>query len=299
MPHSSSLSRGERERLGLRGARALLGGHGPHGPAIIDNPRPRAVASRRHAQDQPKPKADCRHDLVSLGEVMLRLDPGEGRIHTARTFQVWEGGGEYNVARGLRRCFGLDTAVVTALVDNPVGRLVEDFICRAASTSRTCVWVEDDGVGPHRAQRPQLHRARLRRARRARLLRPRPHRRLAARSRATSTGTDDLRQARARAGSTPAASSPRSPRPRRSVAKEAMEAAQRHGTIVSYDLNYRALALEVDRRPEARAGGQPRARAVRRRDDRQRGGLHRRARLRGRGRGREPLGPRPRATSGG
>jgi 2-dehydro-3-deoxygluconokinase len=49
--------------------------------------------------------------LVSLGEVMLRLDPGEGRVHTTRSFQVWEGGGEYNVARGLKRCFGMDAAI--------------------------------------------------------------------------------------------------------------------------------------------------------------------------------------------
>ena len=70
----------------------------------------------------------CRWDIVSLGEVMLRLDPGEGRIHTTRHFAAWEGGGEYNVARGLRRCFGKRATVVTALADNPVGRLVEDFI---------------------------------------------------------------------------------------------------------------------------------------------------------------------------
>ena len=54
-------------------------------------------------------------DLVALGEVMLRLDPGEGRVSTTRSFRVWEGGGEYNVARSLRRCFGLRTAIVTAL----------------------------------------------------------------------------------------------------------------------------------------------------------------------------------------
>jgi 2-dehydro-3-deoxygluconokinase len=59
---------------------------------------------------------------------MLRFDPGEGRIANARSFRVWEGGGEYNVARGLRRCFGQRTAIATALVDNPVGRLVEDLI---------------------------------------------------------------------------------------------------------------------------------------------------------------------------
>ena len=75
-----------------------------------------------------KPKAEGAIDLVSLGEVMLRLDPGEDRIHTTRNFRVWEGGGEYNVARGLRRCFGLRTALVTSLADNPVGRLVEDLL---------------------------------------------------------------------------------------------------------------------------------------------------------------------------
>ena len=77
---------------------------------------------------QYKKAEECRFDELSLGEIMLRLDPGEGRIHTARSFTVWEGGGEYNVARGLRRCFGLRTAVVTAFADNAVGRLVEDFI---------------------------------------------------------------------------------------------------------------------------------------------------------------------------
>ena len=75
-----------------------------------------------------KSKDECKWDIVSLGEVMLRLDPGDKRIHTTRSFEVWEGGGEYNVARGLKRCFGLDAAVVTALADNPIGRLVQDLI---------------------------------------------------------------------------------------------------------------------------------------------------------------------------
>src|SRR5207244_12851120 len=75
-----------------------------------------------------KPKSDCQWDLVSLGEVMLRLDPGDGRVSTTREFQAWEGGGEYNVARGLKRCFGMDTALVTALADSPVGRLVQYLI---------------------------------------------------------------------------------------------------------------------------------------------------------------------------
>src|SRR6185369_14123132 len=73
-----------------------------------------------------KSKEGCRWDLVSLGEVMLRLDPGDRRIGTARSFEVSEGGGEYNVARGLKRCFGLEAAVVTAIADNPIGRLLQD-----------------------------------------------------------------------------------------------------------------------------------------------------------------------------
>ena len=88
-----------------------------------------------------------RWDCLSLGEVMLRLDPGEGRIHTARQFQVWEGGGEYNVARGLRRCFGLHTAIATALAENQVGRLVEDFILQGGVDTSLIRWVPYDGVG--------------------------------------------------------------------------------------------------------------------------------------------------------
>ena len=93
------------------------------------------------------PDSKRRWDCLSLGEVMLRFDPGEGRIHTARQFQVWEGGGEYNVARGLRRCFGLSTAIATALADNPVGRLVEDFILQGGVDTSLIRWVPFDGVG--------------------------------------------------------------------------------------------------------------------------------------------------------
>src|SRR6187397_199078 len=94
-----------------------------------------------------KEAAGSRFDLVSLGEVMLRLDHGEGRVATTRSFQVWEGGGEYNVARGLRRCFGLRTAIVTALVDNPVGRLVEDLMLQGGVDLSWLRWAADDGVG--------------------------------------------------------------------------------------------------------------------------------------------------------
>jgi 2-dehydro-3-deoxygluconokinase len=92
-------------------------------------------------------KDECRWDLVALGEVMLRLDPGDERISTTRSFRVWEGGGEYNVARGLRRCFGLRTAIVTALADNPVGRLVEDLILQGGVDTSHIAWVPYDGVG--------------------------------------------------------------------------------------------------------------------------------------------------------
>src|SRR4030095_3224075 len=91
-----------------------------------------------------RPKESCRWDLVSLGEVMLRLDPGEGRVHTARSFQVWEGGGEYNVARGLKRCFGLNAAVVTALADNAVGRLVQDLVYQGGVDQSHLKWVKYD-----------------------------------------------------------------------------------------------------------------------------------------------------------
>jgi len=94
-----------------------------------------------------KSAESCAFDALSLGEIMLRLDPGAGRIHTARRFEVWEGGGEYNVVRGLRRCFGLRSAVVTAFADNPVGRLVEDFILQGGVDTRFIRWASYDGIG--------------------------------------------------------------------------------------------------------------------------------------------------------
>lgn len=90
---------------------------------------------------------DDRVSAVALGEVMLRLDPGPGRVHTARRFDVWEGGGEYNVVRALRRTFGQRGAIVTALVDNPVGRLVEDLMLQAGVDTSHVLWREHDGVG--------------------------------------------------------------------------------------------------------------------------------------------------------
>ncbi len=92
-------------------------------------------------------KQDAAFDAVSLGEVMLRLDPGEGRIRTARQFRAWEGGGEYNVVRGLRRCFGLKTAVITAFAENEIGYLMEDFILQGGVDTSLIKWMPTDGIG--------------------------------------------------------------------------------------------------------------------------------------------------------
>jgi 2-dehydro-3-deoxygluconokinase len=94
-----------------------------------------------------KPQSACTFDQLSLGEIMLRLDPGEGRIRTARTFAAWEGGGEYNTSRGLRKCFGYKTAVCTALVDNEIGHLIEDFIMQGGVATDFIQWRADDGIG--------------------------------------------------------------------------------------------------------------------------------------------------------
>lgn len=94
-----------------------------------------------------RPKEECLFDEISLGEIMLRLDPGEGRIKTARSFRAWEGGGEYNVARGLRRCFGMKTGVVTAFAENEVGYLLEDLILQGGVDTSLIKWVKYDGIG--------------------------------------------------------------------------------------------------------------------------------------------------------
>lgn len=94
-----------------------------------------------------KDRNDCAFDAVSIGEIMLRLDPGEGRIRTAREFKVWEGGGEYNVVRGLRKCFGMKTAVITAFADNEVGKLMEDLILQGGVDTSLIKWMKTDGIG--------------------------------------------------------------------------------------------------------------------------------------------------------
>ena len=94
-----------------------------------------------------KDPKDCKYDMLALGEVMLRLDPGDMRVRNARSFRVWEGGGEYNVARGLRRCFGLTTGVITAFAENDVGRLAEDLILQGGVDTSLIRWVPYDGIG--------------------------------------------------------------------------------------------------------------------------------------------------------
>src|SRR5258706_4342436 len=202
-----------------------------------------------------KAKDKCRWDLISLGEVMLRLDPGPGRIHTTRSFQVWEGGGEYNVARGLKRCFGMDTAIVTALADNPVGRLVQDFIYQGGVDQSHVRWVKYDGVG--REVRNGLNFTERGFGVRAALG-------------CSDRGHTAIAQLRPRdidwelifgeqgarwfhTGGIFCALSETTP----AVAKEAMEAARRHGTIISFDLNYRDSLWQS-------IGGKARAREVNR-----------------------------------
>lgn len=92
-------------------------------------------------------RQDATYDAVSLGEIMLRLDPGEGRIRTTREFKVWEGGGEYNVVRGLRKCFGMKTACITSFADNEVGRLLEDLILQGGVDTSLIKWMDYDGIG--------------------------------------------------------------------------------------------------------------------------------------------------------
>jgi Sugar kinases, ribokinase family len=180
--------------------------------------------------------ASCRYDLVSLGEVMLRLDPGEGRVATARSFQVWEGGGEYNVARGLRRCFGQRTAIVTALVDNAVGRLVEDLMLQGGCDLSWLRWVPDDGIG-RRARNGLNFTERGFGVRAALGCSDRGHTAIS-QLKPGDVDWDALFAGGVRwfhTGGIFAALSETTPL----VAREAMEAARRHGVVVSYDLNYR------------------------------------------------------------
>jgi 2-dehydro-3-deoxygluconokinase len=202
-----------------------------------------------------KPKANCRFDLVSLGEIMLRLDPGDGRVTTARSFQAWEGGGEYNVARGLKRCFGLDTAVVSAFADNPIGRLIQDFIYQGGVDQSYVKWVKYDGIG--RSVRNGLNFTERGFGIRGAVGCSDRGNTAASQLKPGDIDWDKLfGKDGARwlhTGGIFAALSETTA----AVAEEAMKAAKKHGTIISYDLNYRDSLWKG-------IGGQARAREVNR-----------------------------------
>jgi 2-dehydro-3-deoxygluconokinase len=195
----------------------------------------------------------CLYDQISLGEVMLRLDPGEGRIRTARQFTAWEGGGEYNTSRGLRKCFGLRTAVCTALVDNEVGHLIEDFIMQGGVDTEFIKWREDDGIG--RSVRNGLNFTERGFGIRGAVGNPDRGNSAASQLKPGDYDWDHIfGQLGARwfhTGGIFAALSESAAQ----TTIEAVTAAKRHGTIVSYDLNYRPSLWKS-------IGGQAKAREV-------------------------------------
>lgn len=184
-----------------------------------------------------RPKQECRWDLVSLGEVMLRFDPGDRRIWTARSFEVFEGGGEYNVARGLKRCFGMETAIVTAIVDNPIGRLLQDLIYQGGVDQSLVRWVDYDGVG--RTVRNGLNFTECGFGVRPALgCSDRGHTAVSQLKAGDIDWDEIFAKHCARwfhTGGIFCALSETTP----DVALEAMQSARRNGVIVSYDLNYR------------------------------------------------------------
>ena len=203
-----------------------------------------------------KPKDGSRWDLVSLGEVMLRFDPGDRRVWTARHFEVSEGGGEYNVARGLKRCFGLETAIVTAIADNPVGRLLQDLLYQGGVDQSLVRWVDYDGVG--RTVRNGLNFTERGFGVRAALgCSDRGHTAVSQLKAGDIDWEDIFGHRGARwfhTGGIFCALSESTPE----VALEAIQAARRHGTIVSYDLNYRESLWKA-------VGGKKRAQEINRR----------------------------------
>jgi len=202
-----------------------------------------------------KPKGSCAFDQISLGEIMLRLDPGEGRIRTAREFTAWEGGGEYNVARGLRKCFGLKTAVVSAFVDNEVGHLIEDFIMQGGVATDFLLWRPDDGIG--RSVRNGLNFTERGFGIRGAVGVPDRGNTAASQLKPGDVDWDHIFGTLGarwfHTGGIFAALSETTA----ALTIEAVQAAKRHGTIVSYDLNYRPSLWKS-------IGGQPKARAVNR-----------------------------------
>ncbi|HXA81026.1 MAG TPA: sugar kinase [Opitutaceae bacterium] len=184
-----------------------------------------------------KPASECKYDQLSLGEVMLRLDPGETRVRVAREFKVWEGGGEYNTSRGLRKCFGLRTGVCTAFVDNEVGHLVEDFIMQGGVATDFIKWREDDGIG--RTVRNGLNFTERGFGVRGAVGVPDRGNTAASQLKPGDFNWDDIFGKQGvrwfHTGGIFAALSETTA----ALTVEAVKAANKHGTIVSYDLNYR------------------------------------------------------------
>jgi len=184
-----------------------------------------------------KSAESCKYDIISLGEVMLRLDPGEGRIRTARRFRAWEGGGEYNVARGMIKCFGLRAGVVSAFADNQLGHLIEDFILQGGVDTEWVKWVPYDGLG--RTVRNGLNFTERGFGIRGAVGVPDRGMTAASQMKPGDIDWDELfgnQGARwFHTGGIFAALSDTTP----DVVIEAVKAAKRYGTIVSYDLNYR------------------------------------------------------------
>jgi 2-dehydro-3-deoxygluconokinase len=219
-----------------------------HGKANVEKGRSSNLAIKSSEQ--------CRWDLISLGEVMLRFDPGDYRVWTARQFEVSEGGGEYNVARGLKRCFGLNSAIVTAIVDNPVGRLLQDLIYQGGVDQSLIRWVDFDGVG-------RTARNGLNFTERGFGVRPalgcsdRGHTAISQLNPGDIDWDEIFRKHGCRwfhTGGIFCALSESTP----DVAIEAMTAARKNGTIISYDLNYRESLWKA-------IGGKKRAQEVNRR----------------------------------
>ena len=204
---------------------------------------------------QIKPAKSCAFDQISLGEVMLRLDPGEGRIRTAREFKVWEGGGEYNTSRGLRKCFGYKTAVVTAFVDNEIGHLVEDFIMQGGVATDFIKWRDDDGIG--RTVRNGLNFTERGFGVRGAVGNPDRGNTAASQLKPGDIDWDHIFGTLGvrwfHTGGIFAALAPNTAQ----AVIEAVKAARKYGTVVSYDLNYRASLWKTQ-------GGKEGARAVNR-----------------------------------
>lgn len=179
-----------------------------------------------------KNNSGCQWELVSLGEILLRFDPGAQRIHTSREFTVWDGGAEYNVAANAARVFNRRGLIVTALADNALGRLAADLSRSSGVDTSQIIWQNADenrnglyfiergfGLRPPSSAFDRSHTAISRLA--------------AGDVDWTSIFNKGVRWFHT--GGVFTGLSDTTP----AVAAEAMQAAKNAGAIVSYDLNYR------------------------------------------------------------